>query len=316
MTGERQEATSHGRVVGVIMIAVVVLLSAGGCAVSPTQSAGRMKVAATIVPLADFCRNVGGDLVEVRTLIPPGASSHVFEPTASQFVFVNQAKVFVMNGLHLEDWASGVIKKVGRRGMVVVEAADAVPKSMLLKAGAYNGEKEPGNLYDPHVWLDPTLAVYEVEAIRDGFIEADPDHRADYTANARRYILKLEALDSQIKDTTTAFTERQFVALHPGWAYFSRRYGIVQAAAVQEFPEQEPSGKQIIDVVKQIEDKKIKVIFAEPQISAKAAQVIASSIPGVKVYFLDPLGNPDKPDVSTYLNTMRHNVKVMEGVLR
>jgi zinc transport system substrate-binding protein len=275
-----------------------------------------MKVAATIEPLADFCRNVGGDLVEVETLIPPGASSHVFEPTASQFVFVSQAKVFVMVGLQLETWASGVIQKVGSSSMVVV-TSDAVPGDKLIKAGAFNGEQgTPDAPYDPHVWLDPTIAMYQVRAIRDGFIEADPKHAAAYAANAAEYNAKLAALDEGIRSRVSTFRKKDFVALHPGWTYFSRRYGINQAGAVQEFPEQEPSGKQIADIVKTIKQKKIKVIFAEPQISPKAAQVIAAEIPGVRVLFLDPLGDPAKPDVSTYIKMMQHNVRVMSEVLQ
>jgi len=276
-----------------------------------------MKVAATIVPLADFCRNVGGDLVDVETLIPAGASAHVFEPTASQFVFVSQCKVFVMSGLNLETWAAGVIKKVGGKGTVVVVTSDAVPKGKLIRAGAYNGEKgSPSAPYDPHIWLDPTIAMYEVRAIQDGFIEADPAHKAVYTANAAAYITQLAQLDREITARTSTFKHKDFVALHPGWSYFSRRYGIMQAGAVEEFPEQEPSGKQIADIVKKVKSLNIKVIFAEPQISAKAAQVIASSIPGMKVLFLDPLGDPAKSDVSTYIKTMRHNVDVMAEALQ
>jgi zinc transport system substrate-binding protein len=129
-------------------------------------------------------------------------------------------------------------------------------------------------------------------------------------------VAKLATLDAQIAEKTATFKNRQFVALHPGWAYFSARYGIMQAAAVEEFPEQEPSGKQISDIIGQIKEKGIKVIFAEPQISAKAAQVIAASIPGVEVYEIDPLGNPAMNDVSTYIKTMRHDVSVMSEVLK
>jgi zinc transport system substrate-binding protein len=192
-----------------------------------------------------------------------------------------------------------------------------VPKSKLIRAGSYNGEKgSPGAPYDPHIWLDPTIAMYQVNAIRDGFIQADPAHKAAYTANAAAYNAQLAQLDREIAARTATFKHRDFVALHPGWSYFSRRYGIMQAGAVEEFPEQEPSGKQIADIVNKIKSLNIKVIFAEPQISAKAAQVIASSIPGMKVLFLDPLGDPKKPDVSTYIKMMRHNVDVMAEALQ
>lgn len=276
-----------------------------------------MKVSATIFPLADFSRNVGGDLVEVQTLIPPGANPHTFEPTSSQLVFLSTSRVMVVNGLNLETWVSSVISKVGAHDMVVVAAAGSIPAGRLLKAGAYNGEKgSPGEPYDPHVWLDPTNATYMVDGIRDGFIRADPGHEAEYTANAAAYNRKLAALDKEIETETSKFRNRDFVALHPGWAYFSRRYGINQAGAVEEFPEQEPSGKQIADIVRRIKELHILVIFAEPQISPKAAQVIASEIKGVRVLFLDPLGNPDEPDVSSYIEMMRHDVSVMSEVLR
>ena len=297
------------------IIFAIALAALAGCATrAPT---GRMKVSATIWPLADFSRNVGGDLVDVQSLIPPGANAHTYEPTPSEFVFLNQSKVFVMVGLGLETWATNVINKAGGPGTVIVVTSDAVPKARLIKAGAYNGEQgSPGEPFDPHIWLDPTIAVYQVKAIRDGFIKADPANAAAYRANAASYVSKLEALDREIMATTSKFKSRDFVALHPGWTYFSRRYGIQQAGAVQEFPEQEPSGKQIADIVKKIKELKIKVIFAEPQISPKAAQVIAQEIPGVKVLFLDPLGDPAKPDVSTYIKMMKHDVSVMAEALR
>ena len=304
-----------GRRAVAAFLTVIAGIALAGCA-APPQS-GRMKVSATIWPLADFSKNVGGDLVEVQSLIPPGANAHTYEPTPSEFTFLNQSKVFVMNGLGLETWASSVIKKAGSPGAVVVVTADAIPKSMLVKAGAYNGEKSSaGAPWDPHVWLDPAIAVFQVEAIREGFIKADPAHRSMYEANAAAYIVRLEALDREIMAATSKFTSRSFVALHPGWTYFSRRYGIQQAAAVEEFPEQEPSGKQIAGIVKKIKELHIKVIFAEPQISPKAAQVIAQEIPGTKVLFLDPLGDPAKPDVSTYIEMMRHNVAVMGEALQ
>lgn len=307
--------TCAWRFISTAILLVLTLAALAGCATPSTS--GRMKVSATIWPLADFSRNVGGDLVDVQSLIPPGANAHTYEPTPSEFVFLHQSKVFVMVGLGLETWATNVINKAGAPGTVIVVTSDAVPKDQLIKAGAYNGEKgSPGDPWDPHIWLDPTLAVYQVEAIRDGFIKADPANAAAYEANAAAYVSRLEALDREIMAATSKFTSKDFVALHPGWTYFSRRYGIQQAGAVQEFPEQEPSGKQIADIVKKIKELKIKVIFAEPQISAKAAQVIAQEIPGLKVLFLDPLGNPAKLDVSTYINMMRHDVSVMGEALR
>ena len=267
-----------------------------------------MKVAASIVPLADFCRNVGGDLVDVRTMVPPGASPHTYEPTSGQMKFLSDARVFVTNGLDLESWATDVVRKVGNPGLVTVVAADAVPRSRLLKTEG---------IYDPHVWLDPSLAKYQVNAIRDGFIEADPAHQDVYTKNASNYVKKLETLDREIKTVTSKFSRKDFVTLHPAWTYFAARYGLRQAGVVEELPGKDPSARQIARLVDKIRALGIKVVFAEPQFSDKAAVVIAREAgPGVVVKKLDSLGNPDNPDVGDYIELMRNDVGMMGEVMK
>ena len=290
----------------VAAIVVCALASVTGC--GGEQTGGKIKVTASIVPLADFCRNVGGELIEVRTMVPPGASPHTYEPTSGQMKFLSDSKVFVTNGLDLESWATDIVRKVDNPGMVTVVAAEAVPDSRLLKTEG---------LYDPHVWLDPSLAVYEVEAIRDGLIEADPAHEDEYNKNAARYIGELETLDSQIKTVTSKFSNKDFVALHPAWTYLAARYGLRQAGVVEELPGKEPSARDIAKLVDDLMALGIKVVFAEPQFSDRAAVVIAQEAgPGVVVRKLDPLGNPDNPDVSGYIELMRHDVAVMREALK
>lgn len=296
------------RVPAAVAVAALLLLTAG-C--GTVKQSGRMKVAVSIVPLADFTRQVGGSLVEVETLVPPGASAHTYEPTAGQLAFLSQAKVFVTNGLQLESWAADVVGKVGNKEAVRVVAADAIPKEKLLKTSEVDVEGP----YDPHVWLDPTLAAYEVNAIAEGLSRADPAHADVYRANAAAYVEKLGELDGRLAGETGTFTRKEFVALHPAWAYFARRYGLVEAAAIEEVPSKEPSGRLIKKIVDDMKNRGITVVFAEPQINPKAAEVIAGET-GAQVKFIDPLGDPDKPDVSTYIKLMEHNVDVMAEILR
>jgi zinc transport system substrate-binding protein len=296
-------------VAALISVLAISALAAAGC--GTVAQSGRLKVAASIVPLADFVRQVGGDLVEVQTLVPPGASPHTYEPTAGQLAFLSQAKVFVTNGLQLESWAADVVGKVGNKEAVRVVAADAIPKDKLLKTSEVDVEGP----YDPHVWLDPTLAAYEVKAIAEGLSRADPAHADVYRANAAAYVEKLGELDGRLAGETGTFTRKEFVALHPAWAYFARRYGLVEAAAIEEVPSKEPSGRLIKKIVDDMKNRGITVVFAEPQINPKAAEVIAGET-GAQVKFIDPLGDPDKPDVSTYIKLMEHNVDVMAEILR
>ena len=171
-------------------------------------------MAATIVPLGDFCRQIGGDLVQVQVLIPPGASPHAFEPPPSVMARASQARVFVYIGAGLEPWADKLLRSRGGDGLVVVEAAQGVP---LLKdthqhhheeaeepghTGRHHEAEESADLHqagNPHIWLDPVLAQDICRKIASAFIQADPGHQAQYEANLKSYLAALDELDREIK---------------------------------------------------------------------------------------------------------------------
>jgi zinc transport system substrate-binding protein len=285
-----------------------------GC--SPANSGGAMKVTASIYPIADFCKNVGREHVQVSTMIPAGANAHTYAPTSGQVESLARAKVFVMNGLELETWATSVVSSAGAKDLVQVKAGEAVPTSMLLPSGELNGNGHT-EVYDPHVWLDPELAKYEIEAIRDGFARADPANANDYAANATSYLATLQSLDQSIKSQTATFKEKNFVAVHSAWGYFARQYGLDEVGAIEELPGKEPSFEQLKGLVDEMKRLGVKVIFAEPQTSSKAAGIIAGEVgKDVRVITVDTLGNPDNPEVDNYVDMMRHDVTVMAGAMR
>ncbi|MBN1289117.1 MAG: zinc ABC transporter substrate-binding protein [Actinobacteria bacterium] len=303
-----------------LMLVLLTVSLVTGCGKKKPE--GKMKVAASIVPLADFCRNVGGDLVEVEVMVPPGASPHSFEPTTEQMMFLSDSSVFVQNGLNLESWATGIVDKVDNKALVEVTASNDIPKSKLLPAA---GEPEHENetdrdhsesIYDPHVWLDPQLAIYEVEAIRDGFVIADPDNKPTYMKNTEEYMQKLEELDKSIGDETSTFTKKKFVSFHPSFNYFAKRYGLEQVGVIEELPGKEPGAGEITDLVDKMKQEGVQVIFTEPQFNPQAAEVIASES-GAEVVLksLDPLGSPDNPETSTYIKLIKHNAEVMSEAM-
>lgn len=306
---------SPGRLKILVFVTVFVLMAAafGAAGCGRKESGGKMKVAASIVPLADFCRNVGGDLVEVEVMVPPGASPHTFEPTSDKMMFLSDAKVFVYNGLELESWITGFVDKVDNSDLVEVSASDAIPEADLIDASHGEGE----GVYDPHVWLDPEFAELEVEAIREGFIEADPANAASYRENAGRYIEELRDLDNYVEEKTAAFTKKKFVSFHPAFTYFAHRYGLEQVGVIEESPGREPGAGEIAELVDAIKAEGVQVVFTEPQFSPKAAEAIADeSGADVVLKSLDPIGDPDNPETDTYIELMKHNTSVMEEVMR
>jgi zinc transport system substrate-binding protein len=286
-------------------------------------------VAATIVPLGDFCQKIGGGLVQVQVLIPPGASPHVFEPPPSVMAMASQARVFVYIGAGLEPWADKLLRSRGRDGLVVVEAAHGVP---LLKnthqhhheeaekpghSGRHHEEKESAGLQrtgNPHIWLDPVLAQDICRQIARAFIQADPGHQSQYEANLKNYLAALDELDREIKQQAQTWRLRDFVSFHPSFSYFARRYNLHEAGTIEAAPGREPTPRHLQNLVAAIRGYGIKVVFSEPQLNPRVAEVIAQEA-GVKVLRLDPMGGVP-PYGSDYLQMMRANLAALDEALR
>jgi zinc transport system substrate-binding protein len=263
----------------------------------------RMQVVASILPLADFARQVGGDRVRVEVLVPAGASPHTYELTPAQLKAVSRAGVLILNGVGLEFWADSVISAAGNPKLAVVTASQGIK----ILAG---DEDSPGG--NPHTWLSPKNAMLQVEMIRAAFAKADPVNTEIYRGNADRFQQKLRDLDQDIRNAVAGFSSRRFISFHSAWPYFAVDYGLEEAATVESRPGQEPSPAEVADIVRKIKEIKARAIFAEPQFSAKAAEAIAGEC-GARVLMLNPLGQP--PDY-TYLETMRYNLNQMSQALR
>jgi len=290
------------RRIGLVML-LLSALSACAAPVTPAGTDRRLPVVASILPLADFVRQVGGDRVSVETLVPPGASPHTYELTPAQLRAVSQGRVLVLNGIGLEYWAEGIISAAKNPDLIVVTTSEGLD----ILAGEV-GESS-GN---PHVWLSPSNAIHQVEAIHDALVRADPTGADAYRHNADRYIAELRALDREIRQAVGAFSRREFIAFHAAWVYFARDYDLALAAVVESRPGQEPSPEEIAAIVGTARRIGARAIFAEPQCSAKAAEVIAEES-GAQVLFLNPLGLP--PDYH-YLDLMRFNLAEMSRGLQ
>jgi ABC-type Zn uptake system ZnuABC Zn-binding protein ZnuA len=275
------------------------------CSRAPEKSpAGERTLAlASILPLADFTRQVGGDRVTVEALVPPGASPHTYELLPSQLRSLSRARLLVLNGVGLEFWADRVVSAADNPNLLVVRTSDGL--------SIIEGDPdEPGG--NPHVWLSPRCAMHQVRMIRDGLIKADPAGTAAYEANARDYLHQLSLLDEEIRGEVATFSSRRFIAFHAAWAYFARDYGLDEAGVIEHRPGQEPSPEKIASIVRTVRSIRARAIFAEPQFSPKAAEAIAEET-GTRVLFLNPLGSP--PDYR-YLEMMRANLKVMAEALK
>ena len=293
MTRTFSQAT---RGIGLIVLLLLASVTRVGASGPP-----RLVVAASINPLADFVRAVGDGLVDVITLVPPGASPHTYELKPSQVTEVAKARLLVLNGAGLEYWAGRLVSAVGSDKLAVVDTSRGLP---LLDEGPHAA--------NPHVWLDVRQAMVQVRHIREALVQADPAHAAAYEANATAYLARLEQLDAEIAKQVSQWRQRRFISFHPAWVYFARRYGLEQAAVIESFPGREPSPADVAHVVEVAKRIGARAVFAEPQFSSKAAEVIAQES-GARVLFLDPLGST--LEHGGYVELMRHDVAQMASVM-
>ena len=273
------------------------LLLLSGLAGAGQTAETRLLAATSIAPLADFVHQVGKDRVDVITLVPPGASPHTYELTPSQVVQVAAARLLVLNGAGLEYWAPKLIEAIDNPRLEVVDTSRGMP---LIDEGAHGA--------NPHIWLDVRQAAKQVRDVRDALVKVDADHTADYQTNTAAYLAELDQLDLEIAAKVEGWRQKQFIAFHPAWVYFARRYGLEQAAVVEASPGREPSPAEVARIVETAKRIGARAIFAEPQLSPKAAQTVAAES-GARVIFLDPLGGT--PNHREYIALMRYNVAQM-----
>ncbi|NOZ05749.1 MAG: zinc ABC transporter substrate-binding protein [Chloroflexi bacterium] len=298
------------RVLTLMILACVLAATLAGCSGSPpagdvpAATSKQLPVVVSIAPLADFVQQVGGARVEVTTLVPAGTSPHTYVLSPSKVVAVSDARLLVLNGIGLEYWADKVIAAANNPDLVVVNTSQGIP----VLAGDAD---EPGG--NPHVWLNPQYAIRQVERIRDGLIQADPAGRATYESRAATYIATLQALDAEIAQQVASWPSKEFVAFHPSFAYFAKRYGLVQAAVIETTPGREPSSAELAEIIATVRRVQARAIFAEPQLSAKVAKTVAEES-HTQLLYLDPLGSTIAS--GRYVDLLRYNVAQLAKALQ
>ncbi len=257
----------------------------------------KVSVVVSINPLADMVGRVGGERIEIFQLVPPGASPHTYEPTPSQVARLARARLLVLVGLGLEFWAEDMVEAVDNPHLLIADTSIAV---------------EPIDS-NHHIWLDPLNAIAQVEVVRDALQQIDPEGGGLYQENAARFIEELRALDQEIEKEIRDWSQHSFVAFHPAWAYFAKRYGLEQAAVVEETPGHEPSTHEMAHVIETVREIGARAIFAEPQLPPEVAEAIAEES-GTRVLLLDPIGGTKAPD--DYLGLIRYNVQTMAKAMK
>ena len=281
--------------------------------------------------IKDLAEQVGGDRVEVISVVPAGADPHTYQPTPRDIQAMQGARLAFWNGLGLDDTAADLVTEQNLPDLtVVVLSAGVTPL-----AGGDDHEDEDGHGEahadghdddhghadahahaegNPHLWLDPAFAVRYVETIRDSLVEVDPTGGDVYRANAQAYTGKIAELDAwALAEVASIPAERRkLVTFHDAFPYFAAHYGLELVGVVLKSPGREPSAQEVAALVTEIKAHNIPVVFAEPQFNARILELAARDS-GVQVKRL--YSDAFDTEVKTYLDLMRFNItSVVEGL--
>ncbi len=265
----------------------VALVLTAGCS-RTSRPSGRMVAAATIAPLSDLLARVAGAAWEVRTIVPPGTSAHMFEAAPRDVRRLAGARLVVTVGGGYDDWA-GQLAKAASAGAVLLDAGNSL--GIGLDA-------------DPHWWLSPVLAARGVGAIGEALSRVDPAGAGGYGTRAAKTVAELDRLDRELQSSLAPFRGKAFLAAHPAWPHFVARYGLRMAGSIEPAPGREPSPRQLRTLIDEARAGGFDVLFTEPQFPESAARAIASDA-GLRVGLLDPIGGV--PGRATYFEMMRFN---------
>ncbi|HMK56091.1 MAG TPA: zinc ABC transporter substrate-binding protein [Dissulfurispiraceae bacterium] len=282
----------------------------------------KVRVVASLFPLYDFVRNVGGERVAVTLMLPPGVEPHSFEPRPADIMGLNNADVFVYTNQYMEPWVSGIIKGMDSRHTLILDSSKGIKLIEEKNGGHERGHQ--GDVHghagmDPHVWLDLGNAVVMVDNICNGLSAKDPANESYYRNSAEQYKVVLRGLDDKFRKGLGNCDKKTFVnGGHFAFGYLAARYGLQYISAFGFSPDAEPTPGQLVKISKILKQQGLHYIFYEELLAPNVAETISRET-GAKLILLHGAHNVGSEEFRkgvSFVTLMENNLKNLETGLQ
>ncbi|GAE37315.1 metal ABC transporter solute-binding protein, Zn/Mn family [Halalkalibacter akibai] len=304
-----------------------------------------LTVVTTTFVLEDFTRKIGGEHVDVINVVPLGADAHSFEPTARQMIEIMEADAFVYNGAGFEGFVDAVLKSMEKEDVVALQASNNIPLREedehddehvdvhdedehndehidVHDEDEHNDEnldvhEEDEHLHagvDPHAWLDPVYSLQYAKNIYDLLVQLQPEFEEQFTENYTNLKIELENLHVEFEEMVTTAERNQFIVSHAGYGYWEQRYGLEQIAISGLSPTNEPSQRQVEEILELAQSLNLTHLFVEQNFTPKVAEMIADEI-GADILYLHNLEAATAEDVANnedYISLMKRNIQNLQ----
>ena len=271
-----------------LLVTLNVIITNSVMAAPENPTAADLSIAVSIIPFVEWVNEVGGEHVEVLSLIPEGQSPHTYAPTTTELTFVSTADAWFQSGLIDFDiqHEDAILSSAGFTTGDIVNFSEYVELLDMVEHEHDSPQTSQVINFDPHIWLSPTRAITSVEKIIEKLSLLDPTHTSEYTSNGANYITELENLNDTINNTLSSVENRHMLVFHPSWGYFCDDYNLELISLEEEG--KDPSSQHYVEVLEEVELHQVGVIFIQEQISESIARSFARDA-CVEVVQLNPL---------------------------
>jgi ABC-type Zn uptake system ZnuABC Zn-binding protein ZnuA len=288
---------------------------AGGAPAGAGQASDRIVIATTVAPITSIVSSIVGDRADVRGIVPEGTNSHTFEPRPSVAELLEQADVVYLNGLLLEEPTKRLAEANVADGASIVELG---PRAISDDEYIYDFSfPESGGKPNPHLWTDPTLARRYAEVVKDDMSARDPGNADYYAAKYEAFSAIIDDFDAAMRTAFATVPERRLLTYHDAYAYFARTYGWTVVGAIQMSDFEEPTARDVAQLIEQIRHEQVPAIFGSEVFPSAVLEQIGKE---AGVQYVDVLRDDDLPGdpgdaEHSWLGMMRFNFTTMTEAL-
>lgn len=306
------------RLLAALWLAVAVVPPAHGQA--PPDADRKLRIVTSFLPVQSHTAAIAKDRAKVVQLLGKDVGPHDFQLSPGVVKKLADADLLIINGAGIEEWLGDLIARSGNPDLVVVDSSRGIdlvesPEEIAVGGGGsghhHHHHHGDGN---PHIWLDPVIARKQAANIVAALQKADPANAATYAENGAAYAAKLEALDAKFRTTLAPLPNKNLVTFHDAFPYLAARYGLNYVGAISEFPEKDPTPRQLASLVDKIRALKVGVLFAETGYAPGLLERIAEQT-GAKVSQLDTL-EVGQGHATAYLDRMQKNLSSLQQAFR
>lgn len=299
-----------------LMIMIISTFIFIGCSNKDMSTAkeenGKVKAVASFYAMEELTKAIGGDKVEIHTIIPDGVEPHDFEPKAKDLTTLENADLLVLNGAGMESWSDNVLNIINNKKLKVVDTSKGVD---IIKISEESNSKEEEHHHglDPHIWLSPSMAKIQSKNIKDALVEIDSSNKDYYEKNYENFSKELDKISEEYKDKFATVKNKNFITGHETFGYLCREFGLNQYAVEGVFAEGEPSPKKLKELTDLCKEKNINTVFVESLVSPAISETLAKEINGKteKIYTIH-----SKEDNLNYIDAMKHNLNAIYSNLK